>query len=279
MLGALAVVTHPDGEIALLGDSAFGIAQPPARLAEYAAALGIAPTVPKEPGVLREAGIARLEDGELCCIVTASRPWPEHQPGHAHCDALSFELSVRGERVITDTGVCEYAPGARRDLSRATRSHAVVQIGDCEQAECWSAHRIGGRPDVAIVRAEPGRFVEAVAAGWATPEVLHRRRFTLERGELAIADHFDASAPRARAFLPLAPGLVPALAGQVVTVPLRRGGALRIALPEALAWRVERSPYFPEFGREEERAVLVGEGVNVVRAEWRIAASDPLAPR
>ena len=31
MLGALAVVTHPDGEIALFGDSAFGIAQPPLR--------------------------------------------------------------------------------------------------------------------------------------------------------------------------------------------------------------------------------------------------------
>jgi len=269
MLGALAVVTHPDGEIALFGDSAFGIAHVPARLAEYAAALGIAPIAPKEPGVLRDAGIARLEDAALCCIVTASRPWPEHQPGHAHCDALSFELSVGGERVVTDSGVSEYAPGAKRDASRATRSHAVVQIDGREQAECWAAHRIGGRPDVALVRAEPDRFVEAVCAGWATPEVLHRRRFTLEAGALAIADHFDAPAPHARAFLPLAPGLEPALAGRAATITLRRGGALRIALPEALAWRIERAPYFPEFGLEEERAVLVGEGENVVRAEWR----------
>ena len=269
MLGALAVVTHPDGEIALLGDSAFGIAQPPARLAAYAATLGVVPAAPKEPGVLRDAGIARLDDAGLCCIVTASRPWPEHQPGHAHCDALSFELSVRGERVVTDTGVTEYAPGAKRDLSRATRAHAVVQIDGREQAECWAAHRIGGRPDVAIVRAEPGRFIEAVCAGWATPEVLHRRRFTLEAGALAIHDGFDAPAPLARAYLPLAPGLEPALAGHVATVTLRRGGALRIALPEALAWRIERAPYFPEFGREQERAVLVGEGANVVRADWR----------
>ncbi|HEY8122354.1 MAG TPA: heparinase II/III family protein, partial [Myxococcota bacterium] len=225
MLGALAVVTHPDGEIALLGDSAFGIAHPPARLRAYAAALGISPRAPSEAGVLRDAGIVRLEAGDVVCIVSAWRPWPEHQPGHAHCDALSFELSLRGERVITDTGVTEYAPGAKRELARATRSHATVEIDGREQAECWAAHRIGGRPDVALVRVGPNESVEAACAGWATPEVLHRRRFALAPdGALAISDGFDAPAPRARAFLPLAPGLAPTLAGHVATIPLRAGG-------------------------------------------------------
>lgn len=269
MLAALAVVTHPDGEIALLGDSALGIAQPPARLAAYAAALGISPAPLAAPGILCDAGIARLEAGPLVCIATASRPWPPHQPGHAHCDALSFELSVAGQRVITDTGVCEYVPGARRDLSRATRSHATVEIDGAEQAECWAAHRIGGRPDVALARFEPGRFVEAVCAGWATPEVLQRRRFALEDGALAIHDAFDLPAPRATAYLPLAPGLEPVLAGPSATIPLAAGGALRVALPEALRWRVERAPYYPEFGREETRAVLIGEATNLARAEWR----------
>jgi uncharacterized heparinase superfamily protein len=273
MLGALAVVTHPDGEIALLGDSAFGIAHLPARLAAYAAALGVASAPPQEPGVLRDAGIARLEAGGLVCIVTASRPWPEHQPGHAHCDALSFELSVRGERVVADTGVTEYAAGAKRDVARATRSHATVEIDGREQAECWAAHRIGSRPDVALVRAERDAFVEAVCAGWATPEVLHRRRFEVQGEALAIRDRFDAPAPRARAFLPLAPGLEPALAGHVATIPLLAGGALRVALPETLAWRIARAPYYPAFGREEERAVLVGEGAQLTRADWRLELS------
>ncbi len=276
MLGALRVVTHPDGEIALLGDSAFGIAQPPAHLAGYAAALGIAPRAPKEPGVLRDAGIVRLEAGGVVCIATAARPWPEHQPGHAHCDALSFELSIRGERVVTDTGVAEYAPGARRDIARATRSHATVEIDGREQAECWAAHRIGSRPDVALVRVTPNAELEAVCAGWATPEVLHRRRFTLAPdGALAIHDSFDAPAPRARAFLPLAPGLEPTLAGHVATIPLRSGGRLRIALPESLAWRIARAPYYPEFGHELERAVLLGEGTHVARAEWHLDGDVP----
>ena len=120
------------------------------------------------------------------------------------------------------------------------------------------------------MRVDPNKSLEAVCAGWAAPEVLQRRRFALAAdGALTILDTFDAPAPRARAFLPLAPGLAPALAGHVATIPLRAGGALRIALPETLAWRIARAPYYPEFGREEERAMLVGEGANVARAEWR----------
>lgn len=273
MLGALAVVTHPDGEIALLGDAALGIAHPPARLAAYAAALGIAPESPAEAGILRDAGIVRLESAGLVCIATASRPWPPHQPGHAHCDALSFELSLGGQRVVTDTGVYEYAPGARRDLTRATRSHATVEIDGAEQAECWAAHRIGGRPDVALAHAEAGRFVEAVCAGWATPEVLHRRRFAVQAGALAIHDAFDAPAPLARAFLPFAPGLAPALDGAHARIPLAGGRALDITLPEAFAWRLERAPYYPEFGREETRAVLIGEAAHLPLAAWLFTPS------
>ncbi len=222
MLGALALVTHPDGEIALFGDSALGIAQSTPRLVAYAAALGVAPAAPATPGLLRSAGFARLESGPLVALITASRPWPPHQPGHAHCDALSFELSVGGERVVTDTGVYEYAAGERRDRARATRSHATIEIDAQEQAECWAAHRIGGRPDVALASYEPGSFVEAVCAGWPTPEVLHRRRFELANGALEIHDSLEIAAAQVRATLPLAPGLTPRLERGAATLGARR---------------------------------------------------------
>ena len=81
-------------------------------------------------------------------------------PEHAHADALSFELCFEGARLVTDTGVCEYAPGPRRDRSRATRSHATIEVDARDQAELWSAHRIGGRPRVRLHAAGPAR-VEA----------------------------------------------------------------------------------------------------------------------
>ena len=60
MLGALRVWTHPDGNIALFGDSAFGIAQLPSTLDDYASALGVVPEAPRQQGVLKDAGFVRL---------------------------------------------------------------------------------------------------------------------------------------------------------------------------------------------------------------------------
>ncbi len=270
MLGALDFFTLPDGELALFGDSAFDIASPPAALRAYATALGLEARGPEPAGRLLQAGFARLEAGPFTLIITAAPPAPSYTPGHAHCDALAFELSVGEERVVTDTGVCEYVPGPRRDAARATASHATVQIEGEEQAELWAAHRIGGRPDVAIPRydASAGR-VEAVCAGWSTPEVLHTRRFELGAEGLAVHDRFDRAPKEATYHLPLGPGLLPRLDGGVARVPLASGQTLEITLPEAAAFRVERGPYFPRFGSAQERAYLRGTARDLSEGELR----------
>lgn len=271
MVGALRLWTCPDGRVALFADSAHGIAHPPERLEAYARDLGVEGRDPLPAGVLKQAGYVRLQADPFVLIASAAPPTPSYQPGHAHCDALSFVLCVGDERVVTDTGVYEYAPGRRRDLARATRSHATVEVCDSEQAELWAAHRIGGRPDVAFNRTEPPGFAEGVCASWASPEVLHRRRFHVSTEEVVLEDLFDVPARYARLCLPLAPGLEPALDGSVARLRLTRGGPLRIELPETARWRIERAPYFPEFGLEIERAMLVGEAQQLAEARWRIA--------
>ena len=267
MRGALSVWTHPDGRIALFGDAALGMAPLPAQLQAYGDALGIPSRPPQEPGVLRDAGFVRLEDGPFVLLASTAPPSPSYQPGHAHCDALSFELSVSGRRVVTDTGVAEYTPGPLRDHARSTAAHATVQIGGEEQAEVWAAHRVGGRPDVALIEVEPGRSAVAVCAGYATPEVLHRRRFEVTDAGVRIEDEFDLPAPTAILRLPLAPEVEPDLEYRVATIPLgeRR---LMISLPAEADWIVERAAVFNEFGLSEERAVLTGRATNLASASW-----------
>jgi len=46
---------------------------------------------------------------------------------------------------------------------------------------------------------------------------------------------------------------------------------IEVSLPPELVWRVERAPFYPSFGRELERAVLVGEGPGFAQAVTRIA--------
>ena len=269
MLGALAVYTHPDGEIALFADSALGMALPPGRLAEYATALGVAPRGPDRPGVLPDAGYVRLEAGGLSLLASVGGPAPAHQPGHAHCDALSFELCLGRERVVVDTGVYEYLPGPLRDLSRSTRAHATVEVGGLEQSEVWGAHRVGGRARVSLLGVDPGRWLEAECRGWATPEHPHRRRIEVRPGAVEIRDSVGGGAVPVCTRLPLAPGARVELAGTRAGIELAGGARLRVELPEEIAWRVERAPCFPAFGRLEERPVLVGEGVAPVRMHTR----------
>ncbi len=276
MLGALQLLTHPDGEIALFGDSAFGIASTPGDLFDYAAALGIEPSPEAPTAHLPQAGFARLSSDGLTLLVTAAPPSPPHQPGHAHCDALSFELSIGRQRVVTDTGVAEYVPGPLRDAARATASHATAVVEGQEQAELWAAHRVGGRPDVAMphVSAEPagGGRIEAVCAGWATPDILQRRSFELAGRSLRIRDVFDRTARELILSLPLAPGLVPQLAEGSVCVPVE-GGTLRITASEGLRFQIDTGPYFPEFGRSVDRAVLRATGSDVAEAELLLELS------
>jgi uncharacterized heparinase superfamily protein len=275
MLGALAVWTHPDGQIALVGDAAFGLTPAPAELAAYAARLGLAAAGPPVAGVLDGAGFVRLAAGRWSLLASVAGPRPAYQPGHAHCDALAFELCVGGERLVTDTGVCEYVPGPRRDASRATRSHATLAVGGNEQAEIWSAHRVGGRPRVELRGVQPGRAAEASCAGWATPDVVHLRRFEVSEAAVRIVDRVEGSAKAVEASLPLAPDVEPSLDGRRASLRLPSGARIALLLPEGLAWSVEPGPYFPAFGRELERPVLRGRASAWRGGEWTFRAEGP----
>jgi uncharacterized heparinase superfamily protein len=268
MLGALEVWTHPDGGIALFADSAFEVAALPAQLADYGRELGVIAQAPEKAGVLAQAGYARLEAGPFVLIASAGVPRPAYQPGHAHADALGFELSVSGQRVVTDTGVFEYVAGERRATARATRSHATVEVDGADQSEMWAAHRVGGRCDAAFTGFEPGRAADGVCASWSSPEVLHRRHFEVTSEAVRLRDEFELPAPRARAFLPLAPGLEPVLEEGRARIPLEGGATLVLELPSTAAWSVARAPYFPEFGLSVERAVLVGEATDLEELDW-----------
>jgi uncharacterized heparinase superfamily protein len=92
MLAWLEMMTHPDGQIAFFNDAAFGVAPEPRALRDYAARLQIQP---RSEAVRHASGYVRLEHGDSVVLFDAAPVGPDHQPGHAHADTLSFELSHR----------------------------------------------------------------------------------------------------------------------------------------------------------------------------------------
>ncbi len=264
MLGALEILSHGDGRIALFADSAFDVAAEPSVLRDYAERLGIGVERARRGSVcLPQSGYVRLESGGWLLIASVAAPSPPHQPGHAHCDALAFELSLADRRLVTDTGSFEYVVGPRRQADRSTASHATLQVDGEEQAEIWAAHRIGGRPEVELTAFSEAGEAEATCRGWSRRRTLHRRHFCVTDAGVEIEDWIDGPAREVRARLPIGPGWAVEL--QLDSNPralcrsLEQAGlAIEIELPAAFAWQLEHGAYHPSFGREQGRPILVG---------------------
>ena len=262
MLAALDLYTCPDGAIALFADSAFDVAATPAALRDYAARLGVEPPPAAGSGLLPQTGYLRLAAGAFDLIASVAGPAPAHQPGHAHCDALAFELSVGGARLVSDTGLFEYLPGPRRDRARRTTSHATLEIDGREQAEVWAAHRVGGRPVVELTAWEASGAAEATCRGWWRGAPVHRRRFEVGEGGVAIHDRVEGRTRSVCATLPIDPAWTVSLGSHRALATRRTAGGedqhVEIELDPGFAWTLERESCYPRFGEAVDRFVLVG---------------------
>ena len=203
MLEAIALTSHPDGEIALLNDSALGVYNSPAELADFARRLG----VPPKPNMiqanttfaLNKAGyFGATTEQRHHVVCDAGKVGPDYIPGHAHGDIFSFELSLFGDRVVVDSGVYDYVDGEMRGYCRSTAAHNTVEIGGQDQCEFWDAFKVArrGRPhDVRFQEEEGGFELSGGHDGYRrlVGKPVHRREFLwLHEGILAVWDTVDS---------------------------------------------------------------------------------------
>jgi hypothetical protein len=269
MLIALEVMTHADGRIALFGDSAFDVAASPESLRRYAERLEVSPPACSGSRQLVQTGYLRLQAGAFDLIASVAGPSPTHQPGHAHCDALAFELSAGGHRFVTDTGLFEYLPGPRRDLARGTSSHSTFAFDGAEQAEIWAAHRVGGRPAVGLTAWDERGSAEATCRGWSAAAPLHRRFYSVADRVVSILDQVEGACREIRFCLPIDPAWHVELDSKRAQAT-RSGMAsvVEIELADRFEWTLERAYYYPTFGCEVERFVLAGMAAGSASDDW-----------
>jgi uncharacterized heparinase superfamily protein len=146
MLGWLADMSHPDGEISFFNDAAFGIARTHRELEQYAAPLDVSAARDVEPlRRLDRSGYVRLQSGPFFAIFDAAEIGPSYLPGHGHADVLSIEASLDGRRFITNSGVSTYVCGKVREEERSTAAHSTVEIDGHSSSEVWGSFRVGRR--------------------------------------------------------------------------------------------------------------------------------------
>jgi uncharacterized heparinase superfamily protein len=240
MLGWLQNMTHPDGRIAFFNDSAFGVAPEVMTLIDYAERLAIRPD--RLP--LGDSGYIRLENGRAVVLFDAAPIGPDYQPGHAHADTLSFELSVGGHRSVVNSGISTYEKSADREIQRSTESHNTVRIDGQNSSEVWSAFRVARRARPVDVSTDGCALAQASHTGYLRLQdpVLHTRELELRSDALVISDVVNA---RGKHYVE-------------IYFHLHPDADVSIQLDGQVTRVEEASTWFPEFNKAVPNRTIIG---------------------
>lgn len=259
---------HPDGEIAFFNDSALGIAPSPHALVAFAARLGIAAN---DKPVSSAASIDVIEkpafglyvlhnlNGRM--IFDAGVIGPDYLPGHAHCDTLSYELSLFGQRCIVNSGTYQYAGHQRNDF-RATAAHNTVSIDNQEQHEIWSTFRVARRGypfDIKVVRQDTSVSVSAAHNGFKRfpGHPIHRRTVTCNGEGWQINDSIEGQGHHlAESFIHLHPAVVIVTCTESEVLCALPDGRFMITVDGSVNISVVDTFYSPEFGLKQDSKTL-----------------------
>ncbi|MGV8124303.1 MAG: heparinase II/III family protein [Candidatus Xenobiia bacterium LiM19] len=261
-------MTHPDGAMALFGDSA----------------LNAYPFIDEKlPGQVNDAvhhmtdsgyEIRRWGDGNYF-VMKLCGPSPAWQPGHSHCDTLSFELSLQGERVVVDSGCGSYQNPAIRRYCRGTGAHNVAWIEGNEQSECGGAFRIGRRAIVrsCVVTVESDSVaITALLEDYKGNRI--QRKATLTKEKLSVEDRLmrRRTGGDFLSLIHLAPSVdITGKDNQTVNLS---GKNVRFSLTARSPLAVNPSKYYPEFGLEMENHCIAISGGEDSVIEYTIAFQE-----
>lgn len=269
-LDFLVDITGPDGNFPLFNDAAYGISQAPTELMGYGErVLGYEPPARKQGITLSsraDTGYYIIRDVADMLVVDCGEIGPDYQPGHAHCDTLSYELWLDGRRVVVDSGVFDYENSPRRHASRSTRGHNTVMLDSSEQSEIWSVFRVARRArplGASLELQQDGAVVfRGSHDGYRNRpgSVVHARSIVYRGRSWEISDTLQGTGEHlVENFIHLASGLSARVAddGYIeVHVP---GGAMplmKIHATGGLAVEVLAGEYYPQFGVVEENTVI-----------------------
>jgi uncharacterized heparinase superfamily protein len=193
-------MTHPDGQIALFNDAAFGVTPAPAALSAYARRLELAVVAQAQPMInevalkqWQDSGYIRLVATNAIALLDVAPIGPDHLPSHANADTLSFELSLFGQRVIVNGGTSRYGSGSERLRERQTAAHSTLELDGHSSSEVWGGFRVARRAypvALSINQHTEQVTVECSHTGYQRlpGRPVHRRQWVFAPNSLTVTD-------------------------------------------------------------------------------------------
>jgi len=253
MLGWLETLTHPDGCIAHFNDVAQHHASSLSQLVEYAANLGITlePSGQDQLVELSSTGFICVKTKRFDVMMNVGSVGPAYQPGHAHADTLSFELSVDGLRWFVNTGISGYGVTADRNYERSSEAHNTVVVDGMDSSEVWSSFRVARRARIEKLETKESiNHISVYAAhdGYTRLQrgPVHERRWLVANDRMTIIDTLHSASRPAVACLLVYPGLhVKKVSDDQFAIQAPSGKQVFV---EMAGGQLSESYYAPEFG-------------------------------
>jgi hypothetical protein len=229
---------------------------------------------------LEETGYYVSRSGDGTQLIIDGGPHGYQNCGHAHADALSLTLTVRGRPLLIDPGAgCYTIDTALRDRLRSTALHNTVTLDDRSQSTPGGPFHWLRTADASVVRwrANDGfDYFDGLHDGYA-PCVHRRRVLALHRDLVLVADLVDG-AGRAALHWHLDPQWRVDLDGAsaIVTTASERIGIFVVGAPLEMLHADEATSlgwYSPVYGRLDATHTLRA-AVDEASPAWLITVID-----
>lgn len=273
-------MTHPDGGIVFFNDSTLNHAPSLSDIKEYAARIGVKFGSQPSTSTMRKllsSGFISLRRADLFLAVNVAPTKPRYQPGHAHADTLSFEASLWGCRLITNSGVSTYENGMVRSSERSSRSHNTVVVDGENSSEVWASFRVARKAqpfDLFINEDDGGIEISCSHDGYKrlSPDLVHRRTFEIQSRQLVISDRVKGTFNYATAYFHFDPSYELQKLSSDCSVLLCRNGIKTVeVIVQTGNGSLDKSFYSPQFFHRVERACLavdLVDGISQISIRW-----------
>lgn len=266
-LSFLNTILMPNGDIPLFNDSAFNIAPHPDSIFKYAKEVLAYEKAENTSGesmtALDNSGYYIIKDENNMCVIDCGSISPDYQPGHTHCDILSYELAIDGCLVIVNSGLHDYENSVERRYCRSTKAHNTVEIDGREQSEMWGQFRVARRATIlsaSLTKKQDGRcvFKGSYSPYWSgKKDIVHSRKVKYSNKQWAISDAVSGKGVHSvNNFIHLHPDVNCVEENGEYFLIKGVNKLARITFSDAVNINLEVGWYYPEFGVKRRNMVL-----------------------
>lgn len=193
-------MSYSSGELAHFNDCANDIAPTLNELKELGQKVGLnwALNSDSKFNYFKDSGFVVFKNETIHLIADIGDIGPDYLPGHAHADSLSFELAIKGQRIIVNSGTGEYGLSHERLRQRSTSAHSTIELDGKSSSEVWSGFRVAQRARITKVEiCEDDNRIEfaAVHNGYTriASKPNHKRQWIVNDDSLEIIDEVSGT--------------------------------------------------------------------------------------